>query len=308
VKNLFENWRKYLNETELEESRVRDVGQQATEMARKVFEYVKSILDKHPDNKTIEEILGSKFVWHNGPMDFLIRRRGLLGPQQKTRIHFQLTLGPCCKDNTSGQKFWMNGGFASWEFQQKNTVHSKEEGLDYLSIGFRFKYGTTKKELKKLYQDMYMELLETLAHELEHREQGDSWGDKIITSSDSFAGYIGQAHEIEAFARGLYTQAVKMKVSYESLVDELAKFYWELCSREGRFECTKEDIEQFKQSLMDYAEKQLPCAQLLSGEPVNPKACKKHPPVPKKADASSLGKIKTFFTSVFNKFKKQTEG
>jgi hypothetical protein len=289
MKLLFENWRKYLNENKLEESRVRDVGQQATEIAREVFKFWKNMFSKHSDDTVIQDVLKNKkgeikTEWYSRATNFKIRRRDLKNDpkaqawrQIRLHLHLQLKVarqGGALDDVGQGKIYQIKGGYASWDYMQKNSIDLvKEEGLDYLKISIDILHGATIKEIKNNYQNIYMDLLETIAHELEHREQelrdlhgaeGEGFGDEITTSRDSLVGYLMQKHEIEGYARGIYTKSIKSKIPFEYLVDQTVDMFLQLCkwSMENSPEwsrkiCTKEDMAKFKGALMSYAEKQL---------------------------------------------------
>jgi len=266
VQHIFENWRRYLGGLPLDESRVRDVAKRSRKIVDYILKNLKERLAEFSDDATGEDIFGSKarktFTNYEDEVDVAYEFKDpKTGKQQVINIVANYGTHP---DVTPEEVFSPGGGFASWEQQKEwGESYTDTEGADYLLVKLRFAPSISKKDIVKNLQKIYMGLLDSTSHELEHQTQS-SRGElptEIIMSQDMGA-YLMQPHEIEAFSRGLYTIAVKTKAPFEQLVEEAATRIQILCSRSSaEQDCSDEVFENFKNAVLQYAKQQLPCAQ-----------------------------------------------
>jgi len=163
--------------------------------------------------------------------------------------------------------------------------------IDTLSGHLVFRPSITKRNIIQNLDKVYMELLNWASHELEHQQQhyrgeitSDHRDSYQSASGRDLMKYLMQDIEIAAFARGFYTQSVKLRIPFEKIIEDQKKTFFDFAKKRKNSswlawfilkKTTKEDMDKWGQAILDYARIHLPCAQLKDGTPINPDLCKR---------------------------------
>ena len=157
----------------------------------------------------------------------------------------------------------------------------------------------TAGDLRKRLSKLQSQLDEVLAHELWHGRQSKTPKDLIIGNDIS---YYLSPREVEAHARGYYEKSIRSNTTFEKILDDAIAIIKvqavscigayeekiqeaeangqieEIQKLQQRVEGKKElirRIPEFKDKVMSYVKKQLPCAEYLDGTPIYPPGCRK---------------------------------
>jgi hypothetical protein len=210
------------------------------------------------------------------------------------------------------------------------TPRADQSKFDEMVIKIFYNPLMTGEEFTKSLENIYFNITKTISHELEHMDQKASGRMRDFTvdeeaykiySEGGWIGYLGSKEEVEAWARGAYTMAMKQRVPWESVLDEMAR-QLEVAIKDGgadpnASEIEKQDFENidsvvkfFRDSQLEYVRKNLPCAQMKNGKPINPSACKSGDKtsvakiINKVVPQEGVKEIKSFFYKLKNVFKK----
>ena len=327
MKLLFENWRKYLIQEEINVNASKKITQG-------VLLGLRQFIKKNPHAPLQSQSAVFSFGGHDGASSthrkmnpdysrysFNKQRLGMSEDLPVTSV--KVGLGKGKPDGMGSKQFSVVGSYDStvgFHYRRggKKLFAEPGEGEVIVKINYNPEFFKTREDLKQGFNTLLPMIKKTVSHEIFHAYQtqkgrmghkskeGEYWSEVPLEDMPDVpekVRYYLADHETEAFVRGFYRQSKITKVKWEDVVnaylDDIERslenagkeYAKELIGLFGTLEEFRKTYrEQIMQKWKDYARKELPCATLSNGKFINPNVCTHEKPTLIKTTSAAISK------------------
>ena len=324
MKLLFENWRKYLIQEEINVNASKKITQGVLLGLRQFIK--KGPGEPLPDRQMAVFSFGgrdygaSDYDREKNPdyshYSFNKQRLGMSEDLPVTSV--RIRLGKSMPDKMGSTQFAVGGSYSpivgfhygTSTGEKQFQAPGKNAGELVVQIVYNPELFKTRKDLMQGFNTLLPLIRKTTSHELFHAYQtkkgrmghkskeGEYWSEVPLEEMPDVpqqVRYYLADHETEAFVRGFYRQSKVTKVRWEEIVctylDDIEKAL-ESAGEEYEKELKgfREMRTQIMQKWKDYAIKELPCATLSNGKFINPNACRHEKPTLVKVASAAISK------------------